>query len=583
MPAVRIYAPSILLFLILAGASLASDGLIVRAYVHDMFFVADSIWRSYLGEIPHVDFQTPIGQAFYWPYALVSELSGASILDILRANVVVGLFLLLLALAVLPQRLSPLLLFLATATIVTTALTGRSVDAGIFTYDFLAPYNRWGWALAILAAFIVALRPEHDRESARRQIVDAACLGAILAILYYLKLSYFGGIAVLSVGAAMLRILSLKTFLLAALAAFLIVAVVEMLFGNNGLYLSELRRAAEINASEGRGLFRVVRTLVSLAVGAAFGAAALLIILASDRFTGARDWIGTWWRPLIMLALIIGAAAAIRTQNHARWELGMFGAALIVAAEYARRRRAVLERPEQGGAGGPGWRRIAASLLLAIGTVTIPLLDGASILAHTIESRIAAPCSAPVLRGTPMERLLFPREDLLQAYPRRGAAALCSPILTQPAAPGDAPYGDIADYRRMLWTVPALRREARPKDVILALEFANPYPFIFRSPPPKGALIWFDLGRSYSSQIHPDPGRLLSGTDIVVQTDYPYDEIKIGGPEWLRPFRQRLLSPADNAMGPGQDAWTVYGPSVRQRFTPIAETSDVRLWRKRPS
>jgi hypothetical protein len=427
-------------------------------------------------------------------------------------------------------------------------------------------------------------REAEDRHR-RGALIDALSLGIILVILYYLKLSYFVGIAVLTLAAAMLRILPWKTLLVSSAASLLVAGSVELLFRNNALYLAELARAAQINVAEGRGIFRVVRTLVSLAIGGMFGVAAIFIILASDRFTVLRDWIRVWWRPIAIVALIIGAAVAIRVQNHARWELGMFGAALIVAAEYARRRRATADT--SGNAPSvtvrSGWRGMAIASLLILGTAAVPALDSASILAHSLESRLAIRCTAAPLRGSPMEKLLFPRDDLLLTYAADDGLDLCSAILTQPQRATDVPYGDQADLRRMLWAVPLLKQQARANDVILALEFANPFPFILRSPPPKGALIWFDLGRSYSSTIHPDPPVLLRGTDIVFETDYPYAEVTFGGPEWLKPIRQRLLSPADNQMGPGQDAWSVYGAAVRRKFTPFADRRDARLWRKLPA
>jgi hypothetical protein len=128
MKIIKVYVPSIALFAVLAACLLTADGIIVRKFVPDLLFTSDSIWRSHLGQIPHKDFISPIGQAFYWPYGIVSLFSEGSILDILRANVLVGAFALLLCMACFPSRLSPIPLFLATGLVILGALTGRSVD-----------------------------------------------------------------------------------------------------------------------------------------------------------------------------------------------------------------------------------------------------------------------------------------------------------------------------------------------------------------------------------------------------------------------------------------------------------------------
>jgi hypothetical protein len=76
---------------------------------------------------------------------------------------------------------------------------------------------------------------------------------------------------------------------------------------------------------------------------------------------------------------------------------------------------------------------------------------------------------------------------------------------------------------------------------------------------------------------------LLDGTDIVVQMDYPVADPGPLGTGFLGEVRRRfnLTAPADNALGPGQDAWLVYGPAVRERFIPVARSGEVTIWRRK--
>lgn len=577
MRAFKTYVPSSALFIFLVAVLLLSRGLIVELNVHDVFFVVDASWRSYSGQTPHIDFETSIGQAFYWPYYVASNLAGPSILNVLHANLLVGALILLLGFAVLPARFPPLILFLCLGLAVVTAMTGRSVDEGVFTYDHLAPYNRWGWSFAIIGALTATVPP---RVPGRMQdTLDAVCLAIALSVLYYLKISFFIPVFGLTTGAVLLRVLKLKTFLitLACLAALML--AVEAAFGNNLQYLNDLHRAAAINLSEGRGLLRDTKALFSFLVGGVFGIGALLILFAAGPLERPKAWMQMWWQTIAIVSLVIGAAAVARIQNHPRWEIAMFGAALLVAAELGRRKATELQAkavPGELSLGLLSWRAGIAAAVILFGVATVMVRDAASAFSHMVESRRAAHCLSPALRGTPMERLVFPRANLLVST--AGGEGSCSDIATKPF--GKEPLAsDAAEYRRLLRTITLLRQHVRPGDVILLLDFANPYPFIFRSPAPRGAVAWWDRGRTFSAKIHPDPAALLHGADFVIQTDYAV-QMPEPWPGPLARLRAYLKPVADNELGTGQDLWAIYGPAVRERFHPIARTGEATIWQK---
>lgn len=571
------------LFLLLAAASLAAHGLIVRMYMNDVLFLSDSIWRASLRQVAHLDFESPIGQAFYWPYAIVGFFSGGSLLDVLRGNVIVGAVLLLACLAVFPARFSRLLSFLATAIVLTTAMTGRSVDGGITTYDFLAPYNRWGWSFAIIAALIALVPPREPRGWRpgwrRPGWLDGSVLGFALTILFYLKISVFVYTLALVCLAVPLRFLKLGTLLVALAIAALLAVAIEVAFGNNAAYLADLGRAARANLDAGGDPFRIGRLSFALLIGAPFGLAAVAILFVNANARTVRETIVLWWREIFMVAATIGAAAFIGAQNHPQWEVTMYGAALVAAAELGGRKRTAL--PSLGLSAAllpPAARSAIVAAALALGAGLVPAMDAASIVAHAVESNLAAGCTSPSLRGTSLARLLFPRPHLLSSP--SGPNGKCS-YLSAYSAPDETLAWDPSVSRRLLRTVPILRTLVKPGDVILALEFANPYPFVFRTPPPEHALIWMDYDRTYSRDIHPAADALVGQADYVVQTDYPAEVRPPLGPGLANRLRKVLRPPPENPLGHGQDAWNVYGAAVRARFVPVARTAEVTIWRRR--
>ena len=580
-------APSVALFLALAACLLLSGGVIARSHAHDLTFLADMAWRAAVGHLPHLDYQTPVGIAFYWPYRIAAAFTGGSIETVLVANVVVGALLLALCLAALPARLSRPLLLLAVATILAAGMTGRSVDGGVTNYDFMAPYNRWGWAFAILAALVAAL-PARTPEGAPgrgRNRVDGTVLGVALAILYYLKISVFVPAVGVAVLALILRLLPPRAAVIALAWGAAVALGVELAWGTNAAYLADLARAADANLSEGRGLFRIGRLLFSAVMVVVFGGAALGLLTLHAPPNRSAGEPRLRMREVVMLAGMLAAAALIRAQNHPSFEVPMFGAALILAAEYGRRRWPALHASPAADADGDAdasavleRRRGVLGAILALGAAFAPAMDAASLGAHAVESNLAARCGAPALRGTPMAGLLFPRYDLMGSP--FADADRCAPLLREPFGP-EKPYTNAAQNRRLLRTAALLRAHARPGEVVLALEFTNPFPAILRGPPPRGALAWMDQGRTFSTTIHPDADMLLGQADLIVQTDYAFDPQPTFGPGAISDFFAWIKPAGANLLGPGQDAWAIYGAEVEARFVPVATSGEVRIWRRR--
>src|SRR5580698_7729666 len=175
-----------LLCAILLVALVTNPGVLVDAYVHDLAgFTFDAIARSAAGQVPHNDFYSPVGQAFYWPLAAVSAVVAPQVKTVLYANALVALIAMVFAALLLHRRLRPLLFAVTLLLIVTTAITPREIGGPPWIFDHLALYNRWGWALLIIpaiAVFAPPAAPAAGASAGRWRIADGVMIGVLIAI-----------------------------------------------------------------------------------------------------------------------------------------------------------------------------------------------------------------------------------------------------------------------------------------------------------------------------------------------------------------------------------------------------------------
>ena len=544
--------PMLALFALLSLVTASSRGLILRRYFHDAFFLFDSEWRAARGEVPHVDFHSPVGQAFYWPFRLLGLFGDHDALTVIHANILVGAILIAMMAATLLRRLSPILLAVTTIGVLALTMAPRDVDFWIINYSYLAPYNRWPWPMIVVVALITLLPPSRPRP-----VIDGIVLGLLLALFYYIKITFLVGAVIIVIAALLLRQLRPGVALVAVLAALATAGLVELIWHNNAGYIADLRMALA-GPAENRSLR--LHNLLTRSIAALcylFVVIGIFFVNRTERSIGA--WLRADGRSMFIAGGVILVGLSITIQNNPRLEYGHGFAAMIIALELVRRSRASAASRAPMSA----FSRRRTIALTAAGLL-VPGLDVASMFTHAAESWTQRVCPMPVLAGTQGEYLLKTPNTIAQIAPGKPAPG-CGEV-RQPAfdaPPPDYPDPTIIDpieMRKMDEAMFLLRREMRPGDVILSLDFANPYPFLFAGQPPRGALTWWDSSRTYSKQAHPDAGPLLGSTTLVLQV-ISHEEQQVYG----------------------HSLWTVYGKDVVRDFRPVAETPRLRLWRKRGS
>lgn len=560
----KAHAGVLLLFSALAAITLLTRGISIDLYHADYFFVVDATWRAASGHIPHVDFPTPIGQAFYWPFYVVTSLASPTGATLLYANLLVAAVILAGAVVALPSRLSPLLYFLAAAAMVASVVTPRDMNT-LMDFSFLAPYNRWPWPILGLVA-LIALVPRRDKQ-ASADLLDGMVLGTAVALLAYIKVTYFIAAAALVLLALLSRQMSVRVAIIAAATAAAFALCVELLFQNNLLYLQDMMdtaKAAEGHTEEDD--FRARKLVKMTPFSLLYVAAILGIAWLWSPSTSLRAWSSRVNKPLLLSLATAGAGFLVSYQNHPVREPGTYVFAVLILAELMRR---------EFSPGGPrtlkkgtwlvwiadrqvrkriGW----IGVVLATGLFTT--LDVGASLAHTVRTSSGNVCTVPAFNGTPLADFLQKPEAIFPGQAGSQRYKTCSLLPSTPPVwnpPNDA-QGELYFVAAASHAMPLIRAHARPSDKILALSWSNPYSAALRTEPVRGSLPWWHSGRSYSEQIHPEPEALISETTLVLQSVAP------------------IFS------GTAEPLWKIYGPTIEARFVPVAENEVWRLWRRKP-
>lgn len=509
-------------FAALAGLGwlqLSRGGVFYDRWVQDMFIPLEAVQHMLRGERAHVDFQSPLGLFYLLPFRLAAALAPVSAHTIVYANLIAGVAAAALAWGVAWGRLGlwggALLATYAGFVAASPRQPGDLWDG--ITYN--AAYNRFGWALIGLLA-VAAMLP---RRAGRG---DGVLAGLLLALLFHLKITYFlAGVGVAGLAWLWARRGARLDFALGAVLGWgLLMAGLEVATGSLLPYLADLRAAAAAQADPAR-FWQFVAVAQSAMPG--FSVVVVIAMLAE----GERRLTAGLARRLAMPVALIACGVAIGTQNYFAAENPLLPLAGLLCF-----------------AAGSGWsdvpRRRHRAALAAVGLLFLrPIaLDTAAAAGTALRTAHAGP-EVAWLAATPLADLrIAPGEVRL------------------PAAPADALPGvaNDAEYILVLGDGAALlRRHAAPGQTVLPLAWSNPFPVLLGTRPPRHELLWWDVGRTFSATIHPEPALLLADVDHVLVPKTYYD------------------LPTSAAM------IEIYADAIKAGFVPRAESRYWSLWSRK--
>ncbi|MBU0644529.1 MAG: hypothetical protein KJ731_13945 [Alphaproteobacteria bacterium] len=180
-----------ILILIFGGVGLAKGGLYIGRHEGDTAHMIEIVLRMLTGQVPHLDFSTPIGIFAFLPAVGFAKAGLGLGQAFIAGQVLIAVLLAPMIGRVAVSRLSGLTAWgfgFVTVSMVLSLVHGENITAlSVSMY-----YNRWAWAAAFIAILLAALPPHDDAKAPRMDgVLDGMIVGAMLAALALLKPTYF--------------------------------------------------------------------------------------------------------------------------------------------------------------------------------------------------------------------------------------------------------------------------------------------------------------------------------------------------------------------------------------------------------
>ena len=231
-------AYSILLFICGYILVVSSGVTYLEVMGHDTLIFYDGAYRLANGQIPHVDFHTPLGALCYLLPYIGLESSGHFAGSLESSSLLYLVFILAISVHVLSSRYTLLvsliaISLLALVIIIPVSMGTPSLSHGMF-------YNRFSWVL--VTVLLLFFHPP-TTENRLTTTADIIAIGLSLAVLFYLKITYFA----VALAFIPLLVINTKKYLLTALLALTLLILtalfVEIMFGLNSGYFDDIQTA----------------------------------------------------------------------------------------------------------------------------------------------------------------------------------------------------------------------------------------------------------------------------------------------------------------------------------------------------
>lgn len=446
-------------------------------YFGDFWTATEAINKTEHGLLSSVDYFSPIGPVYSYVFAFWMLFdSDPSASSVLQASAMAALLISCLSLLILRRHMSAIGLAILVFSVVGITVSGRGNGEPLLDMPlhYVAPYNRWGWALFVPAALRLALPHRPDR------LGDIA-LGASIALLLLLKVTYGAALIGMLLARVVLLSGSWRSVPLIALGLAAVLACIEVITGQVSGSLRDLVLTAQLSQS-GLRLDKLFAQMGELAI---YSLAAIIVYLATLERT-------TWWadlRPLCLILLVAGAGCAVLMQNHYAVEAPVYPLLLLLALEWNGKLRP-----------SPYWVELRERVLIG-GAIVVMLFYPSIDIGMHFGQRAQVAFNEPdaAFAGTPYADLLFEpnlaaSKNSLINVAEDGRAGVLEGLGMLRQAGADTPGAG----------------------QVVALAFANPFPMLLDQPSPSGTPIWLHEDRSFSKEIFVPSQVLFAGVDYVM-------------------------------------------------------------------
>lgn len=493
--------------LILFAWAASARGAMYESWAQDIFVPLEGVIHLKHGQLPHLDFGTPVGCLYYFIQYLPTLIAPLSARTAIWSNLIVAVVAFSFTAWIAYGRLPAWLAAVTSLYTGLVALSTRQLGEKLIIVTNNASYNRWSWAMLAVSALLLAL--PHPRATQRTTVIEGSVVGLLLAALFMIKITYF----VAGVGLLILALVTVRRttpFRFGAAAAIVLIVVlasVQISTGMISAYLAEMRATVAVQPTKLR-LASAFNLALAFAPG---GLVVVLLALWAPRRPSKR------WSTLspILLALAIFAMGwAVAIQNHPEPENPMLPIAALVAWYGGRSfdddETGTTLVPDSDGQLLVLLRRLASPLVI-IGVFLIPMVQDIGTLAWTARGATIAD----------------PKLAWLQSTPMRDLRIMATPWRTEQSTSPNAFDNDVQYLESLGEGVSLLRSHiGKRHDVtVLPLTWNNPWPTLLGLRPVRHELAWWHDGRTFNSQIHPDAAQLLGAIDYVFVPNryYMYD------------------------------------------------------------
>jgi hypothetical protein len=297
-----------------------AGGLFLDTHEGDSYHLLDILSRMLRGDVPHLDFVTPLGLLAFWPILVFMKAGFDTGMAMILAQWAVAICLLPVVAYAAVSRLSfKVALYFGIATLgLTLALSYGTATSGV---GMSMHYNRWAWSVAFVVLLLVFV-PAKGRV---RPVLDGVLVGVLVAALMMLKVTYFVALAPV-VALALASMHGRKGIAFAVLGGLVVALAVTVQYGIGFwfAYLSDLRlvSSTDIRPYVGTSFDQIVAgpkyitgTLVAVAAALVIrsvrqdlsGFAAFLLVLAFlyityQNFGNDPQWL--IFLPVLLLAVM---------------------------------------------------------------------------------------------------------------------------------------------------------------------------------------------------------------------------------------------------------------------------------------
>ncbi len=437
-----------------------------RDFSHDAFMLFDGAWRMLNGQRPHIDFYSHVGYLTYLPTVVGLWLARGTAWGFGYGQALAGLLAGFWAYWLGRKRLAdvPLVLMCLSVVLMTVAPFALGFSPIKPTPGMI--YNRQGYAFLalVLLEAVEQVKPPAERD----EFWGGVSSGSILAILFFLKITYFAA-ALLLLGLLFPSRTQTKQRWLGLAGGLLAVTVASCAyysFRMGPMVHDLITIGGGKHIRFGWYLLDIVLQDAAIAIALAVAAALLLSASGSQRAGLAVILAG------VAIALA-GTAMIFGNYEQVGFPLAVFLAIVVL-------NHVILRVPQRRLA--PDFFQ-AAVLVFGSAVIAGSLLSGAIGMTFALGQRVLA------------------------HHTQNFKMARLSGFTT---GPDDDWYAQLVNDG-----VPLVERFKRPNDTLMSLDFTNPFSYGLGMHPAHGGTPVFQFGTTFNDRFRPSPEFLMGAADLV--------------------------------------------------------------------